>query len=44
MENKKKFELPRAILVSFYDEDIIVTSNGMGDPDFEDDDQDEWQY
>ena len=26
MENKKQFELPKAILIKFCDEDIIVTS------------------
>ena len=31
MENKKKFENPEAIIVEFYNEDIILAS-GPGDP------------
>lgn len=31
MENKKKFENPEAIIVTFSDDDIIVTSGGLGD-------------
>lgn len=42
MENKKRFELPKAILVTFGDEDIIMTSGEIGDPDYQDDPQDEW--
>ena len=44
MENKKKFELPKAVLVNFYDEDIILTSGGTGNPDYGDDPQDEWEW
>ena len=43
MKNEKKFQLPEAILVTFSDEDIIVTSNGYGDPDYDEGSGDEWQ-
>ena len=40
MKNKKQFELPKAVIIIFCDDDIIVTSN-WGNPD-NDDPQDEW--
>ena len=35
MKNEKKFLKPEAKVVEFYDEDIILTSNGLGSEDVE---------
>ena len=35
MENKERFLKPEAKVVEFYDEDIILTSNGLGSEDVE---------
>ena len=43
MEKKKKFEIPEAILITFYTDDVIVTSNNMGYPGYGEDPQDEFQ-
>ena len=43
MKNEKKFQLPEAILVTFFNDDIIVTSGGYGDPDYDEGSGDEWQ-
>lgn len=35
MKNEKNFLKPEAKIVEFYDEDIILTSNGVGSEDVE---------